>query len=93
MKVYISGRVTNQPDFKQRFSDAEQTLISQGHEVVNPVNLPHDHDKSWQSYMKEDIKAMMDCEAIYLLSNWMQSTGAVIERALASELNFEIIHQ
>jgi len=93
MKIYLSGRITNEPDFKQRFSEAEQALIRQGHEVVNPVNLPHDHDKTWHSYMKEDVKAMMDCEAIYMLSNWMQSTGAVIERAIASELNFEIIHQ
>ena len=93
MKVYISGRITNQPDFQQRFSEAEQQLISQGHEVVNPVNLPHDHDKRWHSYMKECLKSMLDCDAIYMLSNWMQSEGAIIERAIADSLNFKIIHQ
>ena len=93
MRIYISGKITGLADFEQRFAEAERELRNQGHEVVNPVNLPHNHDKTWHSYMKEDLKAMLDCDGIYMLNNWMQSTGAVIERAIASELNFEIIHQ
>lgn len=93
MRIYISGKITGTTDFEQRFGEAEQRLINQGHEVVNPVNLPHEHDKRWHSYMKECLKYMLDCDAIYMLSNWMQSEGAIIERAIADSLNIRIIHQ
>lgn len=42
--------------------------------------------------MKADIKAMMDCEAIFMQSNWNESKGAIVEHDLAKELNFTIIY-
>ena len=93
MKIYLSGRITGTTDFQQRFSEAEQELINQGHEVVNPVNLPHDHDKRWHSYMKECLKSMLDCDAIYMLKNWHSSKGAIIEKTLAYQLGIQIINE
>lgn len=93
MRIYISGKITGLSNFKELFTEAENELINQGYEVVNPVTISHDHDKSWSSYMRSCLKSMLDCDAIYMLSNWMQSEGATIERAVAQSLNFKIIHQ
>ena len=36
---------------------------------------------------------MLDCEAIFMLSNWMHSEGAIIERAVAESLKFKILYE
>jgi hypothetical protein len=43
--------------------------------------------------MLEDIKALFECQAIYMLNNWGSSTGARIERSIAIEMGIEIIYQ
>ncbi len=92
-KCYIAGKVTGLPEaeYRKKFHKAEIAVAILGYEPVNPVELPHNHDKTWESYMREAIKAMMDCDAIYLLPDWEQSTGARIEAALAFHLNIKIL--
>lgn len=89
MKIYISGPITGVENYVEAFEQAEQKLIAEGHEVVNPCKLPHNHDKSWESYMKEDIKAMLDCDAILLLPRWHKSKGAAIESDIAFRLGIK----
>lgn len=60
---------------------------------MNPLTLPHSHDKSWHSYMREDIKALCDCDAIYMLANWRDSRGARIEFEIADHLELVVMHQ
>jgi hypothetical protein len=93
MRVYVSGKITGEvhEDCFNKFEQAEILLQSKGHDVFNPMKSNHYHDKSWQSYMREDIKALMDCDAIYLLDDWNESKGAVIEKELAEKLNFKIL--
>jgi hypothetical protein len=95
MIVYISGSITNRPieEASKHFSKAEEFLKEKGHSVVNPMVLKHDHDKTWLSYMKEDIVALMQCETIYMLKGWDLSRGAVIEFNLAKELGFKIMFE
>ena len=94
-KVYISGKITGLifEDALENFAKAEQQLIEKGYEVVNPMTLNHDHDKSWESYMKVDLIAMLDCTHIYMLDGWGDSRGAHIEYYLACKLEFQIIRQ
>lgn len=93
-KIYISGKIIgleNNEAFK-RFDEAEKELKAKGFEVVNPMTIEHNHDKSWINYMKTDIKALMDCDAIYMLSNWVKSRGAKIERQLAIDLGMKVYY-
>lgn len=92
-KVYISGKITGIDNYSELFQKAETHLVSKGYEVVNPVKLVHDHDGSWESYMRVDLMALLDCNAIYLLRNHMDSRGTLIEKSLAHNLSFEIIHE
>jgi hypothetical protein len=43
--------------------------------------------------MKEDIKALCGCDSVYLLRNYADSKGALLELAIATELKMSIIYQ
>lgn len=93
MIIYIAGKVSGMEMQARVFSKrAEIKLLLQGHDVINPMELEHDHDKTWQSYMRECISAMMKADAIYLLPNWRESKGARIEVQLAHNLGIKILN-
>lgn len=91
-KIYISGKISglDENEAFKMFEEAEITMSALGFEVVNPMKLPHNHDKTWLSYMREDVKALVDCDAIYMLPNWTDSKGALAEFRLAVSLGLEI---
>ena len=93
-KIYLSGKITGleQLEYELIFDLAEIIAIEEGFEPVNPVKLNHNHDKTWASYMKHDIKAMMDCDAILMIPNWSNSKGATTELELAYKLEMEVIY-
>ena len=93
-RAYISGKITGmEKDAYELFEAAEREVIALGYLPVNPFKLNHDHDKSWRAFMRRDIKALCDCEAIYMLDNWRQSPGANIELDIANHLEMDVIHQ
>lgn len=94
-KIYISGQITGiEKEAPLLFKKAVTELYERGFEYIfNPMELKHDHDKSWENYMKTDIKALCDCDAIYMLSNWTNSKGAEIERRIAIDLGMKVIYE
>lgn len=93
-KIYISGKISGiEEQAIELFSNAEKYLQEKGFETINPMTLNHEHDKSWHSYMKEDVKAMCDCDEIFMLSNWMDSKGATLEHLIATYLGLKVIYQ
>jgi hypothetical protein len=92
--AYISGPITGRPEkiYVPAFAKAKEKLKQAGYEPVNPLELPHLHDKTWSSYIGEDIKELLECNAIYMLPDWKESKGARIEHAIACELGLEIIY-
>lgn len=92
-RIYISGKISGIEELAPiLFERAEYLIKAMGSIPVNPMTLNHEHDKSWTSYMKEDVKALCDCDAIYMLDNWKESRGAVIEHYIAEQLDLEIIY-
>jgi len=84
----------NYPAFKA----AEIRLRAEGHEPVNPANINPDPgngdvvpgDDRWREFMRNDIKELIYCDAIYLLKGWERSRGAMLEFEIASRMGFEI---
>jgi hypothetical protein len=94
IKVYIAGKVSGMEEEAARnFAKAELMLIAQNFIPVNPMNLKHDHGKTWGEYMKEGIGEMMKCHAVFALSNWYESEGARVEIELAKALKMPIMYQ
>ena len=94
MKYYISGKISGiENAAPELFKKAEKQLQANGFETVNPMTLNHEHDKSWHSYMKEDVKALCECDVIYMLSNWTDSKGAIIEHTIAMYLGMRVEYE
>lgn len=94
MKIYISGRITRNPHYIQDFQKAEEQLKLSGFEVVNPTKVvPLDENKTWRDYMKDDIKTLVDCEAIYMLAGWWRSRGARLEHHIANKLKMAVYYE
>jgi hypothetical protein len=85
--IYIAGPITGRPGLNRKaFADAQLRLAIAGYPVVNPHELTHDHDKSWSSYMRECVAALVYCDGIYMLPGWWRSRGAITERLIAWRL-------
>lgn len=90
-KVYISGKITGLEEkvYKNNFNSAELYLTGLGYDVVNPVSYTGEPDWSWSDFMKMDLKLLLDCDYIYLLDGWEDSTGAKIEYSLARDIGIK----
>lgn len=96
-KIYISGKISGLETEHaiQLFEAAEQKIAVNFPEAktVNPFKIEHNHDLSWENYMRFDLIAMLTCDSIYMLKNWKDSKGATIEYNLAVALNFNVLFE
>lgn len=93
MKIYIAGSITkeldNNENYEKSFNDIERALIAKGHAVLNPCkNLGF----SRKDYIFMGIAELSRCDAIYMLSNWRDSEGAIIEHQIAKTTGMEIFY-
>lgn len=93
--VYLSGKISGlkEPVAQAKFEKAERMFIDFGYDVVNPMKLDHDHDRTWCEYMKRDIKALCDCTMICMLPNWEESRGAVVEHTIAQMIGIPVFYE
>lgn len=94
-RVYISGPISGH-DLAERneaFASAANRFRRQGYYVVNPMEIQLPKDASWSDHMRADIRALMDCDIIYMLSGWHTSRGATIEHDLAEELGMQVMQE
>ena len=92
IKVYISGPITGNPDYEDDFGRAWVYLNNKGHAPISPIDIGREikmkmgREPTWEEYMREDIKALMDCDGIYMLDGWLSSDGAKLEYQLSVEV-------
>lgn len=95
-KIFISGAITNDPDYKTKFAEAEKHLLEQGYVVVNPAKLSeimNPDEFKWEDYIKVTITMLSTCDSIYMLQGWRESQGAREEELYAWVHNLEVIQQ
>jgi hypothetical protein len=63
-----------------------------GFKVVNPIEVVQDFNTPWNEAMKLCIKALVDCDAVYLMDCHTQSVGAMIEMQLAVNLKIPCVN-
>lgn len=90
MKVYISGAITNNPQYKEQFAAAEEILLAAGHTVINPARNQGD---SYRELINVGLFELMQCDAIYLLRGYENSTGATLEHDYARTVGLEVIRE
>lgn len=91
-KVYLAGPMSGLPEYNYpAFFHAAELLRERGLIVENPAeHAQRNPQPSWNGYMRQALKLMLDCEQLFLLPGWGRSVGAVIEHDLANELEMPI---
>lgn len=91
MRIYVAGPMTGYPGLNfEAFHQAALELRFAGNEVINPAEINPNLDADWTGCMKEDIKQLVDCDAIHMLPGWEQSKGASIEHYIAVALGLQV---
>lgn len=92
-RIYIAGKVTGEhrPHVEVKFQHAENYIKSKGFEPVNPLKLV-DKDTEWENAMKTCMDELVNCDTIFLLPDWTNSTGARLEVEFALKNKQTIIN-
>ena len=95
-KVYISGAISTDRNHRSKFKAAQKRLEEKGYIVLNPVELiQKEKDKTWLEYLIDCLELIKreNPGSIYLLKNYMQSSGAQIERLTFKKLGKKIMSE
>lgn len=77
MKVYIAGKITGDPNYRNKFLYAQMKLEQAGHTVLTPATMP-DGMKP-EDYMRICIAMIDTADVVCFLHDWDQSLGAMLE--------------
>jgi hypothetical protein len=92
MLIYISGAITNDPNYKDKFAKAEKRLTDKGHKVINPAKVAESlPELKHEQYLHIDESLIDICDAAYFLKDWKESDGAQMEHTYINILkdNYE----
>lgn len=91
-RIYLSGPMSNMPDFNFPAFNAEaDRLRALGYDVVNPVDINPDTTTPYNECLRNDLKALLDCDTIAMLEGWMNSNGAHLEMNVAHRVGINIV--
>lgn len=95
MRIYISGPITKDKNFYNKFIEAERLLKEQGYEVINPARIGVMLPKSFShgDFMDIDYVLIQKCDVIYMLRGYISSSGAKNELEYARDHGLKVIFQ
>lgn len=88
-KIYIAGKITGDPNFKEKFKEVEEDLIDQGNIVLNPARLPDGME--YENYMEICFAMIRQADEVHFLDDWRDSKGAIREWYFANAHNKRIV--
>lgn len=92
--VYVGGPMSgiDQANYPA-FIEMTSRLRRAGFHVISPHELhPADETQSWEWYMRRDLRELIRCSRIVLLSGWESSRGATVEHRVAKDLGMDITY-
>jgi uncharacterized protein DUF4406 len=95
--VYVAGPMSGVPEFNfPAFKEAEARLTEAGYSVISPVSKgkpssgEYTDDRPYTWYLREDLKMLLEADAIALLPGSENSNGARLERYVAEKLDYAV---
>ena len=88
--LYLSGPITNEPNYLEIFALAKVTLADMGYIVLNPSILPA--GMPGKAYMPICLAMLDRADGIVMLNGWQESRGAVLERDYAMYQGKEVFY-
>jgi hypothetical protein len=89
MKVFVSSKITGDPNYKAKFRTAQVLLEQTGYRVGNPASLDMP-EEAWKAAMRKALILMPACGGVALLDDWKDSRGARLETTLALSLDIAV---
>lgn len=93
--AYVSGKITGLLDLNiPKFKAAENLLRHLGYTIIlNPHVLCSSLGayREWHIYMRKCLGALPDADVLYLLDDWYDSRGAIIEVIMANFLRIPVM--
>lgn len=77
MKAYIAGKITGDPNYREKFQKGVQALQEEGFIVINPARLPDGMQPG--DYMKICFAMIDVADVVAFLPDWNKSPGARLE--------------
>ena len=97
MKIYISGAITNNQNYKEDFERAEDYLQREypSADIINPalVNSFLPKSTTYEEYMRMSFCMLDMADAIYMLKTWNKSCGANRELGYAMAKDMIIMYE
>ena len=103
--LYLSGKMTVEPNYREIFEFYEEVFEEEGFEVLNPVRISDAvmkelkltqkeafKEKYRNLFLIEAVKGMLECDIVVMLPNWKTSRGAKVEHEIAELLGMEILY-
>lgn len=79
MRIYIAGKITDDPNYKRKFAEAERALKEHPDiEVINPAKVSENLPESYthKEYMAISYALIDSSDAVMFLKDWEESCGA-----------------
>ena len=95
MIIYISGGITNNPNYEEDFRKGEEWLKLNDFTPINPCKLNYALPKTltYEQLMQIDYALIDISEAIFMLKGWQKSKGACAELAYAKSIGKKVYYQ
>lgn len=98
MRVYISGPISGRVGGNaEAFAYAARTLEAAGYEAVNPLQIGvnaldpiNPAPEEYRQCLREDLRALLDCDGVAILPEWWLSVGARNEVQVAGILGLAV---
>lgn len=84
-KIYISLPISGLDiqKVREKADLIKAKLSREGYEVVSPFEVFAGKNPTYEDYICCDLRAMLDCDAIYFCKGWQLSCGCNIEHDVA----------
>lgn len=93
-KCYISIPITGRDidEVKREIDSLKHVLRNNEYIPIFPLDREVDFDATHEQHMREDIKLLLDCDAILMARNWEHSVGCRAELNVALACGIKIIY-
>lgn len=90
-RLYLSGPMTGiEAHNAPAFNAAAAKLRALGYDVFNPAEHGFD-ELPWEQYLRRDLAALLDLDALAMLPGWTGSRGAQLEVHVAKSLGMPVL--
>lgn len=89
MRIYIAGKITGYDNYKEDFERAAKRLAELGAEPIIPYEY-NEGELTYKEYIDNGLKLLGECDAIYMLDNWSDSNGAILEYMYACTIGIKM---